>query len=56
MGREVVEAVVVGAGPTPLGKRGKALSLLRPGDLVALTVNALMKSTDVLPVWGPTIE
>jgi hypothetical protein len=46
----------VGAGPTPSSKRGTALSLLRPDDLVALTVNALVKSTGVLPVWGPTIE
>ncbi len=45
-----------GCGTNPLKQAGRGLSLLRPGDLVALSVNALVKSTGVLPVWGPTIE
>ncbi len=45
--RRVAEAVLVGAVRTPLGKRGGALSPVRPDDLAALTLDALMERTGV---------
>lgn len=45
--RGVAEAVIVGAVRTPLGKRGGALSSVRPDDLAALALDALMERTGV---------
>src|SRR5215212_10007957 len=45
----VAEAVIVGAVRTPLGKQGGALSLIRPDDLAALVLEALMERTGVPP-------
>jgi acetyl-CoA acyltransferase len=47
--RGVAEAVIVGAVRTPLGKRGGSLSPVRPDDLAALTLDALMERTGVPP-------
>src|SRR5215210_1255813 len=47
--RGVEEALIVGAVRTPLGKQGGALSPVRPDDLAALTLDALMERTDVPP-------
>src|ERR671932_2379654 len=43
------EALIVGAVRTPLGKQGGALSPVRPDDLAALVLQALMERTGVLP-------
>jgi acetyl-CoA acetyltransferase family protein len=43
------EAWMVGAVRTPIGKQGGALSPVRPDDLAALTLEALMERTDVPP-------
>src|SRR5215212_4112097 len=43
------EAVIVGAVRTPLGKRGGALSPVRPDDLAALVLQALLERTGVPP-------
>ena len=47
--RGVEEALIVGAVRTPLGKQGGALSPVRPDDLAALVLQALMERTGVLP-------
>ena len=43
------EAVIVGAVRTPIGKQGGALSAVRPDDLAALALDALMERTGVPP-------
>jgi len=43
------EAVIVGAVRTPLGKQGGALSPVRPDDLAALVLQALLERTGVPP-------
>src|SRR5918999_443933 len=45
----VKEAVIVGAVRTPLGKQGGVLSPIRPDDLAALVLEALMERTGVPP-------
>jgi acetyl-CoA acyltransferase len=45
----VKEAVIVGAVRTPLGKQGGVLSPVRPDDLAALILEALMERTGVPP-------
>ena len=45
----VKEAVIVGAVRTPLGKQGGFLSPVRPDDLAALVLEALMERTGVPP-------
>src|ERR671911_1194782 len=45
----VKEAVIVGAVRTPLGKQGGVLSPVRPDDLAALVLEALMEGTGVPP-------
>src|ERR671916_614132 len=45
----VKEAVIVGAVRTPLGKQGGVLSPVRPDDLAALVLEALMERTGVPP-------
>src|SRR5919206_609240 len=47
--RGVEEALIVGAVRTPLGKQGGALSFVRPDDLAALILQALVERTGVLP-------
>ncbi len=47
--RGVTEACIVGAVRTPIGKQGGALSPVRPDDLAALTLEALMERTGVPP-------
>ncbi|CAA9462176.1 MAG: 3-ketoacyl-CoA thiolase @ Acetyl-CoA acetyltransferase [uncultured Rubrobacteraceae bacterium] len=49
IGRGVAEAVIVGAVRTPIGKHSGALSPVRPDDLAALTLEALMKRTGMPP-------
>src|ERR671911_478207 len=49
MNGDVKEAVIVGAVRTPLGKQGGALSPVRPDDLAALVLEALMERTGVPP-------
>ena len=44
------EAWIVGAVRTPIGRHGGSLSAVRPDDLAALTLNALMERTGVPPV------
>jgi acetyl-CoA acetyltransferase len=39
----------VGAVRTPIGKQGGALSAVRPDDLAALALDALMERTGVPP-------
>jgi acetyl-CoA acyltransferase len=46
---DVKEAVIVGAVRTPLGKQGGVLSPVRPDDLAALVLEALMERTGVPP-------
>ncbi len=57
-GKRVAEAVIVGAMRTPVGKQGGALSPVRPNDLAALALDALMERTGVPPeeVGGTTIN
>jgi acetyl-CoA acyltransferase len=43
------EAWIVGAVRTPIGRHGGTLSTVRPDDLAALTLNALMERTGVPP-------
>ena len=43
------EAWIVGAVRTPIGKRGGALSTVRPDDLGALVLGNLMEKTGVPP-------
>src|SRR5919112_851210 len=43
------EAWIVGAVRTPIGKRGGALSTVRPDDLGALVLGNLMEKTGVAP-------
>ncbi len=45
----VTEAWIVGAVRTPIGRHGGALSPVRPDDLAALTLEALMERTGVAP-------
>ncbi len=45
----VMEAWLVGAVRTPIGRHGGALSPVRPDDLAALTLEALMERTGVPP-------
>ena len=45
----VKEAVIVGAVRTPVGKQGGVLSPVRPDDLAALVLEALMERTGVPP-------
>ena len=45
----VNEAWVVGATRTPIGRHGGSLSAVRPDDLGALTLSALMERTGVPP-------
>ena len=45
----ITEAWIVGAVRTPIGKRGGALSAVRPDDLGALVLENLMESTGVPP-------
>lgn len=45
----VTEAWIVGAVRTPIGRHGGALSPVRPDDLAALTLEALMERTGVPP-------
>jgi acetyl-CoA acyltransferase len=45
----ITEAVIVGAVRTPIGKQGGALSAVRPDDLAALALDALMERTGVPP-------
>src|ERR671921_647511 len=45
----VKEAVIVGAVRTPLGKQGGVLSPVRPDDLAALVLEALMERSGVPP-------
>ncbi len=47
--RGATEAWIVGAVRTPIGKHGGALSSVRPDDLAALTLEALMERTGVPP-------
>ena len=47
--RGVTEAWIVGAVRTPIGRHGGALSPVRPDDLAALTLEALMERTGVAP-------
>ena len=47
--QEATEAWIVGAVRTPIGKHGGALSPVRPDDLAALTLEALMERTGVPP-------
>src|SRR5918912_229123 len=47
--RGLEEALIVEAVRTPLGKQGGALSPVRPDDLAALVLQALMERTGVLP-------
>jgi acetyl-CoA acetyltransferase family protein len=47
MNGDVKEAVIVGAVRTPLGKQGGVLSPVRPDDLAALVLEALMERTGV---------
>ena len=47
--RGVTEAWIVGAVRTPIGRHGGALSPVRPDDLAALTLEALMERTGVPP-------
>src|ERR671916_485200 len=49
MNGDVKEAVIVGAVRTPLGKQGGVLSPIRPDDLAALVLEALMERTGVPP-------
>src|ERR687897_63147 len=49
MNGDVKEAVIVGAVRTPLGKQGGVLSPVRPDDLAALVLEALMERTGVPP-------
>src|SRR5215207_250276 len=49
MNGAVKEAVIVEAVRTPLGKQGGVLSLIRPDDLAALVLEALMERTGVPP-------
>src|SRR3712207_974406 len=49
LGRGATEAWIVGAVRTPIGKHGGALSSVRPDDLAALTLEALMEKTGVPP-------
>src|SRR5918997_4625574 len=44
-----IEAWIVGAVRTPIGKRGGALSTVRPDDLGAVVLENLMQSTGVPP-------
>src|ERR671910_636044 len=43
------EAWIVGAARTPIGRHGGALAAVRPDDLGALTLEALMERTGVPP-------
>jgi acetyl-CoA acyltransferase len=45
----ITDAVIVGAVRTPIGKHGGALSAVRPDDLAALALDALMERTGVPP-------
>jgi acetyl-CoA acyltransferase len=45
----ITNAVIVGAVRTPIGKHGGALSAVRPDDLAALALDALMERTGVPP-------
>jgi acetyl-CoA acyltransferase len=47
--RGVTEAWIVGAVRTPVGKHGGALSSVRPDDLAAVALEALMERTGVPP-------
>src|ERR671939_1752743 len=47
--RGVEEALIVGAVRTPIGKHGGTLSSVRPDDLAALILQALVERTGVLP-------
>jgi acetyl-CoA acetyltransferase family protein len=47
--RSVTEAWIVGAVRTPIGRHGGALNPVRPDDLAALTLEALMERTGVPP-------
>lgn len=47
--RGATEAWIVGAVRTPVGKHGGSLSTVRPDDLAALTLEALMEKTGVPP-------
>jgi acetyl-CoA acyltransferase len=48
-GGTIREAWIVGAVRTPIGRHGGSLSTVRPDDLAALTLNALMERTGVPP-------
>src|ERR671917_429264 len=52
----VKEAVIVGAVRTPLGKQGGVLSPVRPDDLAALVLEALMVAGFPQEVGGTTIN
>ena len=45
----ITDAVIVGAVRTPIGRHGGALSTVRPDDLAALALEALMERTGVPP-------
>ncbi len=49
LSRGATEAWIVGAVRTPVGKHGGALSLVRPDDLAAVALEALMERTGVPP-------
>lgn len=49
MNRGLTEAWIVGAVRTPIGRHGGALSAVRPDDLGALALEALMERTGVPP-------
>ncbi len=49
LSRGATEAWIVGAVRTPIGKHGGSLSGVRPDDLAALTLDALMERTGVPP-------
>jgi acetyl-CoA acyltransferase len=49
LSRGATEAWIVGAVRTPIGRQGGSLSPVRPDDLAALTLKALMEETGVPP-------
>ena len=46
-GREIKEAVIAGAVRTPVGRHGGALAPVRPDDLGAIAIGALLAETGV---------
>ena len=50
MGRALSEAVIVDAVRTPIGRHGGALASVRPDDLAAIPIRALLERTAIDPV------